>query len=82
MTDGIQYMYKKYLEKLQPNEDTQEVSCPLCHRLFENKQDIDDLSEELENNLQLVPKKLEDKEHEISRMQIKLNLLLQHKPKK
>nr|CAB3265404.1 DNA repair protein RAD50 [Phallusia mammillata] len=84
LTDGIQFMYKKFIKKLNPEgqHDKTEVPCPLCQRLFEEASEIDELVESLQQKLELVPKKLDSQMRELKSKQDCYRILQNNKPKK
>lgn len=81
LTDGIQFMYKEFLKKLMA-EDHENTPCPLCHRLFNEKEEVEELAQELERKLELAPRKMQTQERDLSEKQTRYKLLLQQKPAK
>jgi len=40
---AVEYMFKKYIEKLR----THDPACPLCHRPFDERKEVDELISEV-----------------------------------
>ncbi|KAK2162319.1 hypothetical protein LSH36_100g02026 [Paralvinella palmiformis] len=73
---GVQYMYKKYQETL----GREDPPCPLCHRPFDNQNEVEELIAELEKKMSLVPDKLERVCSKIDKNKKKVEDLIQLKP--
>nr|XP_039250335.1 DNA repair protein RAD50-like [Styela clava] len=82
LTDGIQFMYKEFLKKLRASDDHQNTPCPLCHRLFDQAQEVEELAEELHRKLELAPRKMLTQEQDLEKKRKRYQMLLQQRPAK
>lgn len=82
LTDGIQFMYKEFLKKLRASDDHQNTPCPLCHRLFDQAQEVEELAEELDRKLELAPRKMLTQQQDLEKKQKRYQMLLQQRPAK
>ncbi|XP_013403610.1 DNA repair protein RAD50 [Lingula anatina] len=73
---GSSHFFNKFINKLRRNDP----QCPLCHRGFDEQQEVDELIEELQNLLSLVPSKVEKTEEELGQHQQRYDSMLQLKP--
>ncbi|XP_029643007.1 DNA repair protein RAD50 isoform X1 [Octopus sinensis] len=73
---GSEHFFKKFVVDLKKDSPC----CPLCHRGFEQEQEIRELILELENKLRMVPSKLHKSERELEQYQKEYDTLQQLKP--
>ncbi|XP_014671867.1 PREDICTED: DNA repair protein RAD50-like [Priapulus caudatus] len=74
---GARHLYSKFVKDLR-----RKAACPLCRRAFPEPRDVDELVQDLNNKLRLVPNQLDMKEKAIAEQQVKYGTLLQLKPQK
>uniref|UniRef100_T1HS80 DNA repair protein RAD50 n=1 Tax=Rhodnius prolixus TaxID=13249 RepID=T1HS80_RHOPR len=72
-----EYMFRRYVQKLQK----QDPCCPLCHRGFQQEEEITKLISELTLKVREVPSKLRTNKEQLDSTQEKYKTLLQLKPK-
>uniref|UniRef100_A0A069DZS5 DNA repair protein RAD50 n=2 Tax=Panstrongylus megistus TaxID=65343 RepID=A0A069DZS5_9HEMI len=72
-----EYMFRRYVQKLQK----QDPCCPLCHREFQQEEEITKLISELTLKVREVPSKLRTNKEQLDFTQEKYKTLLQLKPK-
>lgn len=75
---GAEHFYKKYVQDMKKENPC----CPLCHREFEQEQEVRELILELENKLRMVPSKLQKAERDLDDHQKKYDAIQQLKPVK
>nr|XP_033326121.1 DNA repair protein RAD50-like [Megalopta genalis] len=68
--------YKDYIKQLKETSP----SCPLCHRGFEERQAVENLLREMENEMESHPNRLKKCESELEIQQEKYDKMLQLKP--
>ena len=68
--------YKKYLEKV----ESKDPCCPVCNRGFQNPQEVKNLSRQMKNDMESVPRFLKECEMILKDEQRKYDTLLQLKP--
>ncbi|XP_064608041.1 LOW QUALITY PROTEIN: DNA repair protein RAD50-like [Liolophura sinensis] len=73
---GAQHFFKKYVEDLKKNNPC----CPLCHREFDEEQEVRELVLELQQKLRMVPGKVETAEKELKDYQQRYDSMLQLRP--
>ncbi|XP_077984137.1 DNA repair protein RAD50.L-like [Glandiceps talaboti] len=73
-----QHLFGRYTRDLQKDDPR----CPLCHRKFEQEQEILELIEELQSKLRRVPENLTKKKNEIEKQENRKNAMIQLKPVK
>uniref|UniRef100_T1JCH0 Zinc-hook domain-containing protein n=1 Tax=Strigamia maritima TaxID=126957 RepID=T1JCH0_STRMM len=76
---GSRYVYQKFVEKLESRKPS---CCPLCHREFEEDQDVVDLINDLNSKLNMIPSQVEKKEEIILSQKEHLTSMLELKPLK
>lgn len=82
LSDGVEYLYKEFWKKLTCVEDTSSTPCPLCHRLFDQISEIEELAQEIDQKLQMAPRKRLTQEQDLERKQERHQKLLDQKPAK
>ncbi|ESP01817.1 hypothetical protein LOTGIDRAFT_139012 [Lottia gigantea] len=75
---GAEHFFKKYVSDLEKDSPC----CPLCHRDFDNEQDVRELILELQNKLRMVPGKIQKSEKDLEEYQKKYDNMTQLKPLK
>lgn len=75
---GAEHFYKKYVEDMKKDNPC----CPLCHREFEQEQEVRELILELQSKLRMVPSKLQKAEKDLNEYQNKYDSIQQLKPVK
>ncbi|XP_013776467.1 DNA repair protein RAD50-like [Limulus polyphemus] len=73
---GSQYIYSKYVEKLQ----RENPCCPLCQRHFEEDQESKDLLRDVQRKLQMIPSQLDIKQRNLTEQQERLDKMLELRP--
>ncbi|XP_031845341.1 DNA repair protein rad50 [Nomia melanderi] len=68
--------YKEYMKQLKKTDPC----CPLCHRGFQERQAVENLLKEMENEMENHPNRLKDCEKELKMQQEKYDKMLQLKP--
>ncbi|XP_041359275.1 DNA repair protein RAD50-like [Gigantopelta aegis] len=75
---GAEHFFKKYVKDL----EKEKPFCPLCHRGFDDDQEVRELILELKQKLRLVPAQLEKADSSLSEYKTKYDNMIQLKPVK